>query len=66
MIKKLTKFGDDLAPIKVNPQTPLKIPTDGKQLLIAPVNEEARKARFEAAQALAHAKFGEAFRQLAE
>lgn len=75
MVKKLTKHGNSLAlvidrPIldllKIDPTTPLEITTDGKRLLIAPVHPEARKARFDTAQTLAHTKYAKAFRQLAE
>lgn len=75
MVKKLTKHGNSLAlvidrPIldllKIDPNTPLEVTTDGKRLLIAPVNDVARKARFEAAQAQAHAKYAKAFRKLAQ
>jgi antitoxin MazE len=75
MVKKLTKHGNSLAlvidrPIldllKIDPTTPLEVTTDGKQLMITPVNGDARKARFDAAQTLAHTKYAKAFRKLAE
>jgi antitoxin MazE len=75
MVKKLTKHGNSLAlvidrPIldllKIDPTTPLEVTTDGRQLFIAPVHPDARKARFDAAQTMAHAKYAKAFRKLAE
>ncbi|MBM3762931.1 MAG: AbrB/MazE/SpoVT family DNA-binding domain-containing protein [Acidobacteria bacterium] len=75
MVKKLTKHGNSLAlvidrPIldllKIDPTTPLEVTTDGKRLTISPVHPEARKARFDAAQKLAHPKYAKAFKKLAE
>jgi antitoxin component of MazEF toxin-antitoxin module len=71
MVKKLTKHGNSLAlvidrPIldllKIDPDTPLEVSTDGKQLIVAP----ARRRKFEAAQEAAHQRYGKAFRKLAE
>lgn len=75
MIKKLTKHGNSLAlvidrPIlellNIDPDTPLEISTDGKQLLIAPVKASGRRKKFDAAQEWAHNNYGKAFRKLAE
>jgi antitoxin component of MazEF toxin-antitoxin module len=75
MVKKLTKHGNSLAlvidrPIldllKINFDTPLDISTDGKQLLIAPARSSERRKKFEAAQELAHKRYGKAFKKLAE
>ncbi len=75
MIKKLTKHGNSLAlvidrPIldllHIDADTPLDISTDGTQLLIAPAKPSARRAKFGAAQAWAHRRYGNAFQKLAE
>ena len=75
MLKKLTKHGNSLAlvidrPIldilKINPETPLDISTDGKRLIIAPVEDSARRKKFDAAQEWAHKRYGNAFKKLAE
>ena len=74
MIKKLTKHGNSLAlvidrPIlellKIDPETPLDIRTDGKQLIVSPAKPSARRKSFEAAQELAHKRYGKAFQKLA-
>ena len=75
MVKKLTKHGNSLAlvidrPIldllNIDPETLLDISTDGKQLIVAPVTSAARRNKFEAAQQLAHQRYGKAFQKLAE
>ena len=75
MVKKLTKQGNSLAlvidrPIldllKIDPDTPLDVSTDGKQLIVAPVKQSARRKKFDAAQELAHKRYGKAFKKLAE
>ena len=75
LVKKLTKHGNSLAlvidrPIldllNIDPETLLDISTDGKQLIVAPVRSAARRNKFEAAQQLAHQRFGKAFQKLAE
>jgi antitoxin MazE len=75
MLKKLTKHGNSLAlvidrPIldllKIDPDTPLDVSTDGRQLIIAPVKPTARRKKFDAAQKWAHKRYGNAFRKLAE
>ena len=75
MIKKLTKHGNSLAlvidrPIldllKIEPNTPLDVSTDGKQLIIAPQQPSSRRQKFEAAQEWAHNNYEKAFRKLAE
>jgi antitoxin component of MazEF toxin-antitoxin module len=75
MLKKLTKHGNSLAlvidrPIldllNISPETALDVSTDGKRLIIAPAVASARRKKFEAAQELAHARYGKAFRKLAE
>jgi antitoxin component of MazEF toxin-antitoxin module len=75
MVKKLTKHGNSLAlvidrPIldllRIDPDTPLDVSTDGKQLIIAPAKPSARRKKFEAAQEAAHARYSQAFQKLAE
>jgi antitoxin component of MazEF toxin-antitoxin module len=75
MIKKLTKHGNSLALIidrpilellKIDPETPLDVSTDGRQLIVAPAKASARRKKFEAAQEWAHERYGKAFRKLAE
>jgi antitoxin MazE len=75
MVKKLTKHGNSLAlvidrPIldllKIDPETPLEVTTDGKQLIVAPAKPSPRRKKFEAAQELAHKRYDKAFRKLAE
>lgn len=75
MIKKLTRHGNSLAlvidrPIlellNIDPDTPLDVSTDGKQLIVSRAKPSARLANFAAAQELAHRRYGKAFRKLAE
>ncbi len=75
MVKKLTKHGNSLAlvidrPIlellKIDQETLLEVSTDGKTLSIAPAPISARRKRFDAAQSLAHRRYGRTFKRLAE
>jgi antitoxin component of MazEF toxin-antitoxin module len=75
MVKKLTRHGNSLAlvidrPIldllKIDPETPLEVTTDGKQLFVAPAKPSVRRKKFEAAQDWAHKKYGKAFQELAK
>jgi antitoxin MazE len=75
MIKKLTKHGNSLAlvidrPIldllKIDPETPLDVSTDGQRLIVAPASPSTRRRKFDAAQELAHKRYGKAFQKLAE
>lgn len=75
MVKKLTRHGNSLAlvidrPIlellNIDPETPLDVSTDGKQLIIAPAKPSARREKFEAAQQWAHERYAKAFKKLAE
>ena len=75
MVKKLTKHGNSLAlvidrPIlellKIDPETPLEVSTDGTRLIVAPVKPANRRTKFEAAQELAHKRYSRAFQKLAE
>jgi len=75
MVKKLTKHGNSLAlvidrPIldllKIDPDTPLDVSTDGTHLIVVPAKPSGRRKKFEAAQDWAHKRYGKAFRKLAE
>ena len=75
MVKKLTKHGNSLAlvidkPIlellNIDQETPLEVVTDGKRLTISPAQTSTRRKRFDAAQSLAHRRYGRAFKRLAE
>lgn len=75
MVKKLTRHGNSLAlvidrPIlellRIDQETPLELSTDGHQLTIAPAKASARRKKFDEAQALAHRRYGRAFKRLAE
>jgi len=74
MVKKLTKHGNSLAlvidrPIldllKIDPETPLEISTDGRQLIVKPAKPSARRKKFDAAQEWAHKRYEKAFQKLA-
>jgi antitoxin MazE len=75
MVKKLTKHGNSLAlvidrPIldllKIEPDTPLEVSTDGKRLIVSRAETSDRRKKFETAQAWAHKRYGKAFKKLAE
>lgn len=75
MVKKLTKHGNSLAlvidrPIldllRIDPETPLDVSTDGKRLIVAPAKASERRKKFDAAQEWAHKRYGKAFQKLAE
>lgn len=75
MVKKLTKHGNSLAlvidrPIldllKIDPETPLDVSTDGRQLIIAPARPSLRRKKFDAAQDWAHKRYAKAFQKLAQ
>ena len=74
MVKKLTKHGNSLAlvidrPIldllKIDPETPLDVSTDGRQLIVTPAKPSARRNKFDAAQEWTHKRYGKAFQKLA-
>jgi len=75
VVKKLTKHGNSLAlvidrPIldllRIDPETPLDISTDGERLIVARADATARRKKFESAQEWAHRRYGRAFRKLAQ
>ena len=74
MTKKLTKHGNSLALVidrgvldllKINDKTPLDISTDGRVLIVAPVNDPKRLKQFEEALAQSHQKYGRMYKRLA-
>ena len=75
MVKTLTRHGNSFALIidrpildllKVDSETPLDITTDGRRLIIAPVEPSNRRRKFEAAQNTAHSRYSKAFKRLAQ
>lgn len=75
MIKHLTRHGNSLALVvdkavlellKIDATTPLDISTDGERLIITPVREAERQARFHAALEETNRKYGRMLRRLAE
>ncbi|MCI0641164.1 MAG: hypothetical protein L0Y72_30740 [Gemmataceae bacterium] len=74
MIKKLTKHGNSWALVidkpvldllKIDPEVPLEVSTDGQTLIISPAADPERKAKFKAALAKTNRRFGRALRRLA-
>lgn len=75
MIKKLTKHGNSMALVidrsvldllKINNDTPLEVTTDGNILVITPVRDEARNAKFKEALEKTNRRYGRALKKLAE
>jgi antitoxin component of MazEF toxin-antitoxin module len=75
MIKSLVKHGNSWAlvidrPIlellKIEPQAPLEITTDGRSILIAPASGGDHNSRVAAARDKVNAKYAKAFKKLAE
>lgn len=75
MIKRLTKHGNSMALVidrsvmdllNIADDTPLEISTDGSKLIIAPVREEDRIARFRDALDKTNRRYGQALKKLAE
>ena len=74
MIKKLVTHGNSAALIidkpilellKVNLDTPLEITTDGRNLIISPVESTKREKKFKASLEKIHKVHGETLRKLA-
>jgi antitoxin component of MazEF toxin-antitoxin module len=74
MIKKLTKHGNSYALVidkpvldllKIEPQTPLEITTDGRTLVISPARDRERRAKFQAALDETNHRYGRALKRLA-
>ena len=75
MIKKLTKHGNSWAlvidmPIldllKIDPDQPLELTTDGNILTVSPVRDKQRRAKFEAALEKTNRTYGRVLKKLAE
>lgn len=75
MIKKLTRHGNSLALVidrsildllKIDNDTPVEVSTDGNVLIISPVRDEARVAKFKEALVKTNRKYGRALKRLAE
>lgn len=75
MVKTLTKHGNSMAlvidkPIldllNIDDSTELHITTDGQSLVISPVADKKRDARFKAAIGEMHKKYGKMMKRLAE
>jgi hypothetical protein len=75
MIKNLVKHGNSWAlvidrPIlellKIDPESPLEITTDGRSMLIAPAGASDHNSRVAAARDRVNAKYAQAFKKLAE
>lgn len=75
MIKNLTKHGNSYAlvidkPIldllRVSPETPFEIMTDGQCLVLSPVRDPAEDKKFQDALEMVHKRFGRAMKKLAE
>ena len=75
MVKTLTRHGNSYALVidkailellRITPETPLVLTTDGQALTIAPVHDRKRRARFEAALKKTNQRHGHALKKLAE
>ncbi|HEV2970550.1 MAG TPA: AbrB/MazE/SpoVT family DNA-binding domain-containing protein [Pirellulales bacterium] len=75
MIKTLTKHGNSYAlvidkPIleilRVSPETPFEVITDGQCLVLSPVREKGEEKKFQNALEMVHKRFGRAMKRLAE
>lgn len=75
MTKTLIKHGNSLAlvidkPIldllRITPETPLELVTDGDRLLVSPVRDRKRKERLRASLAKINRRYGDDLKRLAE
>ncbi len=75
MIKRLTKHGNSLALVidrgvldllEINADTPLKITTEGKCLIVTPVRDPQRQNRFRKALEAVNRRYGRALKRLAD
>ncbi|KKL09229.1 hypothetical protein LCGC14_2567940 [marine sediment metagenome] len=75
MVKKLTKHGNSYAlvidkPIlellRVTPDTPFEIVTDGQCLVLTPVRDPEEEKKFKDALGVVHKRFGRAMKRLAQ
>lgn len=75
MIKTLTKHGNSWALVidrpvmellNIEPDTPLKLRTDGQTLIIAPADQTPRKKKLRQAIDETNRRYGKALKRLAE
>lgn len=75
MIKRLTTHGNSSALIierpildllGIGPNTPLEIATDGRNLIVSPVQEVNREKKIKAALERIHKRHGKTLKKLAE
>lgn len=75
MLKKLTRHGNSWALVidkpvlellNIDPANPLEITTDGQTLIVAPVSDSRRRAKFEAALKKTNKKYGRTLKRLAD
>ena len=75
MVKTLTKHGNSYAlvidkPIlellRVTPETPFEIVTDGQCLVLTPVRDSAEEKKFRNSLEKVHRQFGRAMKRLAD
>lgn len=75
VIKSLTKHGNSWALVidkpvlellNIEPETPLKIRTDGQTLIISPADDSERKQKFRKAMEKTNRRYGKALKRLAE
>ncbi len=75
MIKNLTKHGNSYALVidkplmeilRVSPDTPFEILTDGRCLVLSPIRDKAEEKKFEKSLEMVHKRFGRAMKRLAE
>lgn len=75
MVKRLTKTDDSLSLVldpplleaaRINADTPLEISTDGDVIVISPVRDGERAAKFKAGVEAINQRYAGVFRRLAE
>lgn len=75
MTKTLVKHGNSYAlvidkPImellRMTPETPLEVITDGRSLVLSPIKTTSEEQKFQKAMDAVHKKFGRAMKRLAE
>ncbi|MDR3230958.1 MAG: hypothetical protein LBT65_05935 [Synergistaceae bacterium] len=75
MIKTLTKHGNSLALIldkpilellNIEPETPISVTTDGKSLILSPIQDRERSEKLTKVRARVNKKYETTFKKLAE
>jgi antitoxin component of MazEF toxin-antitoxin module len=75
MIKKLTKHGNSWALVidkpvldllKIDPESPLELTTDGQTLIVSPAASGQRRAKFKAALLKTNRRYRRALKRLAQ